>query len=61
MNFPRFLLLTLLGAAPLAAFYAWAGKKGMASGGGWAFLLALGVSALGLFALKARKNKSPNL
>ena len=58
MNFSRFLFLSFLGSAPLAAFYAWAGKKGMASGGGWAFLLALAVSAIGfLFLEKGRQRQ----
>jgi len=52
MNFPRFLLLTFLGAAPLAAFYAWAGQHAMTSGGSWAFLLALAVSGLGFGAFE---------
>ncbi len=55
MNFLPFLGLTLLGAVPLSAFYAWAGQKGMTSGGGWAFLLALAVSAVGFGALELRK------
>ena len=52
MRFLPFLGLTLLGSAPISAFYAWAGSKGAASGGSWAFLLAVGVSALGFFALE---------
>jgi len=52
MKFLPFLGLTFLGSAPLSALYAWAGSKGAASGGSWAFLLAIAVSALGFFALE---------
>jgi len=55
MKFFPFLGLTLLGSAPLSALYAWAGAKGATSGGSWAFLLAIAVSALGFFALEIWK------
>ena len=58
MNFLSFFIFTLVGAFPFAALYAWAGQHGMMSGGGWAFLLALAVSALGFAALQ-RNPKSP--
>ncbi|MCL1888260.1 MAG: VTT domain-containing protein [Kiritimatiellaeota bacterium] len=57
MNFGAFIGLTLLGAVPLSAFYAWAGQHGMASGGSWAFLLALAVSGLGFLALEVWKKR----